>query len=371
VRALRTQIALATFALAACNDGAIELKLLLPDESASFDMSCVKVVDVLPLGPNDTQPLDIGARTGTGNGTCVTLGRTVTTFGQLQAALANTIDLDIPAGGLAAVEIRGRAGTCADKPAQHEAIFYGGAVDVGNANLSIPLVRSISCSAGAQFTVKPVNMYDLFNTKTCTDYVDSGSQAFSADFRPTLISHQPVTFETGASSQPMSSATAQISSFNPTLNKTCAAIALKDATGTVAGQACINNAGGSTACAGANVELALLPTAYAQASRDTSITKYAGWSFIGVWTTTGTVGPVSGATAMLGSGDDAKIVYGDLGTTAFVPNATATATTASGMIMIYTNALVSVTITAPGKGTTKLNINADAGHPSSSIAVIN
>jgi hypothetical protein len=370
VRTPRTLIALALCTVA-CNDGSIDLKLLLPEESATFDMSCVKVVDVLPLGPNDTQPLDIGARTGTGNGTCVTLPHTVTTFAQLQAALANTIDLDIPPGGLAAVELRGREGTCAEKPAQHEAIFYGGAVDIGNANLSIPLVRSISCSAGAQFTVKPVNMYDLFNTKTCTDYVDSGSQAFSADFRPTLISRQPVTFETGASSQPMSSATALLSSFSPTLNKTCAAIALQNAAGTLAGQACINRAGAVTACGGTNVELALLPTAYAQASRDPSMTRYAGWSFIGVWTTTGTVGPVMGATATLGSGDDAKIVYGDLGTTAFVPNAGATATTASGMIMIYTNALVGVTITAPGKSTTTLNINADPTHPSSSIAVIN
>jgi hypothetical protein len=371
VRAIRTPIGLVICALAGCNDGSIDLKLLLPEESASFDMSCVKAVDVLPLGPNDKQPLDIGARTGTGNGTCVTLPHPVTTFAQLEAALANTVDLDIPAGGLAAVEIRGRAGTCADKPAQYEAIFYGGAVDVGNANLTVPLVRSISCAAGAQFTVKPVNMYDLFNTKTCADYVDSGSQAFSADFRPTLISHQPVTFETGQSSQPMSSATAQISSFNLTLNKTCAAIALQNASGTLAGQACINNAGASTACAGTNVELALLPTAYAQASRDPTITNYAGWNFIGVWTTTGTVGPVSGATVTLGSGDDAKIVYGDLGTTAFVPSAGATATTASGMIMIYTNALVTATITAPGKSTTRLNINADATHPSSSIAVIN
>ena len=115
----------------------------------------------------------------------------------------------------------------------------------------------------------------------------------------------------------------------------------------------------------------MLTTAYAQASKDPAITKYAGWNFIGVWTTTGTVGPVSGATVTLASGDDAKIVYGDLGTSAFVPNAGATATTASGMIMIYTNSLVTATITAPGKSTTKLNINADAAHPSSSIAVIN
>ena len=366
------KLALALILLsAACNDGAIDLQLSLPQEAATFDLSCVKAVDVLTLGPNDTMPLDIGART-SNNVACVDLGRTVTTFAQLQGALANKIDAPIPAGGLAAVEIRGRAGSCADKPAQYEAIFYGGAVDTGNADLTIPLVRSISCDAGAQFTVKPVNMYDLFSTKTCADYVDAGARAFSADYRPTLISRQPFTFETGQSSQPMSSATAQLSSFNPTLNKTCAAIGLQNAAGTIGGQACINNAGNPTACAGTNVELALLPTTYAQMSRDTSITKYGSWSFIGVWTTTGgTPGPVSGATVTLDMNDDAKIVYGDLGTTAFVPSAGATATTASGMIMIYANTLVTATITAPGKGTTKLYVSADPTHPSSSIAVIN
>jgi len=358
--------------VAACNDGAINLKLLLPEESAMFDMSCVKAVDVLTLGPNDTMSLDIGQRTSKASIACVDLDRTVTTFAQLQAALSNKLDAPIPAGGLAAVEIRGRAGTCAENPASYEAIFYGGAVDTGNADLTIPLVRSISCNAGAQFTVKPVNMYDLFNTKTCTDYVDAGSQAFSGDFRPTMISRQPVIFETGQSSQPMSTATAQLSSFSGSLNKTCAALALQNAAGTISGQACINNAGGATACAGANVELAVLPTAYAQMSRDATITKYAGWAFIGVWTTTGgTPGPVSGATLSLGSGDDAKVVYGDLGTTAFVPNAGATATTASGMIMVYVNTLVTATVTAPGKSTTKIYIDADPTHPASSIAVIN
>jgi len=356
---------------AACNDGAIDVKLLLPQESSTFDLSCVKAVDVLPLGPTDAMSLDIGVRTGN-SVDCIDLAGTVTTFAQLQGALANRFQASIPAGGLGAMEIRGRAGSCGDKPSTFEAIFYGGGQYSGTGDFTVPLVRSISCNAGTQFTVKPVNMYDLFNTKTCTDYVDPGSQAFSGDFRPTMINRQPVIFETGQSSQPMSSATAQLSSFSQSLNKTCAALALQNASGTIAGQSCINNAGGATACAGSNVELAVLPTAYAQASRDTSITKYAGWAFIGVWTTTGgTPGPVSGATVTLATNDDAKIVYGDLGTTAFVPNAGATATTASGMIMIYTNTLVTVTITAPGKSTTTLHVDADPEHPSSSIAVIN
>jgi hypothetical protein len=364
-------LAVGAACLPACNDGAIDVSLVPPEEAATFDMSCVKVVDVLALGPNDTMPLDIGARTGN-SVECIDLGRTVTTFAQLQAALAGKFQAPIPAGGLAAIEIRGRAGTCADKPAQYEAIFYGGAVDTGNADLAIPLVRSISCNAGTQYSIKPVNMYDLFNTKMCTDYVDPGSQASSADFRPTLISRQPVTFESGQSSQPMSSATVQISTFNPTLNKTCAAIALQNATGSIAGQACISNAGGDTACGTSDVELAVLPTDYARNSRDASIKNYAAWSFIGVWTKTGGMpGPVSGATVTLDEKDDAKIVYGDLGTTAFVPSAGATATTASGMIMIYTNTLVTATITAPGKGVTKLHVNADAAHPGSAIAVIN
>lgn len=365
------KLALALILLtAACNDGAIDLQLLLPKEASDFDMSCVKAVDVLPLGPNDMMPLDIGVRTGN-SVNCIDLPHTVTTFAQLQAALSNRFEASIPAGGLAAMEIRGRAGSCGDKPATFEAIFYGGAQYSGTGDFTIPLAHGFSCDASTQFTVKPVNMYDLFKTKTCADYVDAGSQAFAGDFRPTLLPRTPVTFETGQSSQPMSAATAQIMSFGKTYSTDCAAIALQNSSGTIGGQACINKAGNQTACAGTNVELALLPTTYVQMSRDTSITGYSSWSFIGVWTTTGTPGPVSGATVTLDSGEDAKIVYGDLGTTAFVPSAGATSTTASGMIMIYTNAFVHATITAPGKSTTVLQIGADPTHPSSSIAVIN
>ena len=368
---MRAGALLALAALTACNDGAIDLQLLLPEESSDYDMTCVKAVDVLPLGPADTQPLDIGARTGN-NATCIDLGRTVTTFAQLHTALSNTVDVGIPPGGLGAIEIRGRAGACADKPPQFEAIFYGGAQYSGTGDLTIPVARSLSCAQSAQFTVKPVNMYDLFNTKTCTDYIDPGSQAFSAEFRPTLIAHQPLTFETGASAQPMSVASVQLMSFNKNYHGTCAAVALQNTAMTIAGQTCINNAGAMTACAGTNVELPVLPTAYAQASRDTTMTKYEGWSFVGVWTTTGgTPGPVSGATVVLDPMEDAKVVFGDLGTTAFQPTAGATATTASGMFMVYTNDLVGLTVNANGKTSRHILVGADASHPSSSIVVLN
>jgi hypothetical protein len=366
---VRAAFAVAVVLLAACNDGAIDLTLVFPEEAANYDMSCVKAVDVLTLGPNDTMSLDIGARTSS-NVACVDLGHTVTTFAQVQAALTNKVNAAIPAGGLAAVELRGRAGSCMDKPAQFEAIFYGGAQDAGNADLTIPVARAITCDSSTQFTVKPVNMYGLFNTKTCADYIDASSQAFSADLRPTLIPRQPLVFEIGESTQPMSSATANIMSFTKMYTGTCTVIALQSSDGALAGQACIN-AGAATACAQLNLELALLPTAYAQMSRDTSITKYSGWNFIGVWTTSGTVGPVMDATVTVDNGDDAKVVYGDLGTTAFQPNAGAITTTPSGMVMVYTNAIVGVTVSATGKTSRHIYIGADAQHPSSTIAVIN
>ena len=369
---MRGAALIALGALAACNDGAIDLKLLLPQETADFDMSCITAVDVLPLGPSDAKPLDIGARTRTDNVPCVDLKRQVTTFAQLQAAVSGAVDLPIPPGGLGAVEVRGREGKCSDKPAAYEAIFYGGAEYTGVDPLIIPVARNVSCGASAQFTVKPVNMFDLFTSKTCTDYVDAGSQAFSADLRPTLILRQPVAFETGQSTQPMSAATAQIMSYNAAYKGTCAAIALQNSTLTLAGQSCIN-AGGATACAAGNLELALLPTAYAQASKDPAITKYSGWNFIGVWTSTGTAGPLGGATVTLDSGVDAKVVYGDLGTTMFVPttDSSVTTTTASGMVMVYTNSVVGVTVSAPGKTSRHLTIGADPNFPSSQIAVLN
>ena len=150
------------------------------------------------------------------------------------------------------------------------------------------------------------------------------AQAFSADFRPTLISHQPITFETGASSQPMSVGDREHHVVHEDVRGTCTVIALQNADRSIAGQACINNrrCDRMRADRTSSSRCCRPRTRRCRATRRSRST--AAGRFIGVWTTSGTPGPLSGATITVEDVADAKIVYGDLGTTAFQPNATAT-----------------------------------------------
>ncbi len=362
------RLALMALALGACAEPAIEMKLVLPADAADFDLSCVTAVDLLPIATGDTQTLDIGERGFTDNIPCVDLAEPVTSFAQLQAAIAGRFDLALPQGGLGAVEIRGRIGSCKNVPAQFESVFYGGATYTdGDRELSVPLAHNLSCNATAQFDVHPVKMYELFSTKTCQDYVDPNATVFSGDVRPTLIASQPITYEDGASFKPMEAATEQVTSFSAAYKGTCAAMGLSAST--LGGISCIN-VGGPSACAGSSLELALLPYSYASASIDPVLRgKYLTWGFLGVWSGTA-AGPVAGATIAFDEGDDGTIVYGELGTAAFVPNASATATTTSGMAMIYSDRVVGVTVTAPGKPSRHLWIGGDPQIPSSAIAAL-
>src|SRR5690242_9632399 len=104
--------------LAACTDPAIDMTLSFPANNASFDLSCVGAVDVLPIAVGDTKSLDIGYRErATMDPTpCIDLATPPTSFADVEAQIRGKLDLPLPPGGLAAIEIRGRDGTCAEVP---------------------------------------------------------------------------------------------------------------------------------------------------------------------------------------------------------------------------------------------------------------
>lgn len=354
-------------ALAGCGSSAVDMTLLLPADQADFDLTCVTAVDVLPLAAGDSMPLDFAARTD--DFPCISIKTPVDKFTKLAAAMAGKVDVPLPGGGLAAVALRGRRGTCDESPAKYEAVFYGGAAyKTGDTELRIPLARSLSCNATMPFTVKPVDMIKLFTgatPHTCMDYVDPSSTAFSGDLRPTLVPAQPVAFERGASSAAMSAATATVDSFNAAYKGTCAAIGLENTDKTIAGMACING-GVPTACGAGALELALVPSAYVEAD---ATKKYSGATIVGVWSGTGTIGPLADATIALDSGDEGKVVFGSIGSSAFTPG-TGTATDATGGAIVYANGVVGITVSAAGK-TRHLQIGGAPGSPSAVIAVLN
>lgn len=359
------RVAFAAVLVAGCGSSSVDMSLLLPTDQADYDLTCVTAVDVVALGATDKMPIEFSS------GPCIAISSSVDKFSKLANAMANKIDVPLPPAGLAAVALRGRRGTCDENPAQYEAVFYGGAsYKKGDTELKVPLARSISCNAAMQFTVKPVKMIDLFTSApphACVDYVDASSTLFSGDIRPTLVPTQPVVLERGSSSAPMSAATAMVDSYNAAYKGTCAALGLDNST--LTGLSCING-GGATACGAGALELALVPKAYADAALDAEMTKkYSGATIVGVWTSVGTVGPLSDATITLDNGDDGKVVYGSLESGAFI-SGVGTATDSTGGAIVYANGVVGITVST-GSKMRHFQVGAAPGTPGALIAVLN
>jgi hypothetical protein len=367
---MRSVIAMLMFG--ACAQPAVEMKLLVPNETPDFDMSCVTAVDLLPIAIGDTATLDIGGREDGSSDSipCVDLQNAPKNFAELQSDLTGKFDIALPKSGLAGVEMRGRAGNCAAKPAEYEAVFYGGATyHTGDSEIRIKLARSISCDAKTTFTVHPVDMLALFTTKMCADWTDTTATLEANDVRTTLIDTSPVIVESGLSSKSMSTPTVSVDSWSSAYPGTCAAMEL--GTATVTGLSCIN-ANGPTACAGANLEVAVVANDFRATADAALVTQFGAANFVGVWSSSSVpAGPVSGATVTLDDGSPkSKIIYGDINGTTFQPSG-APSTTAGGIAVVYTSGVVGITVSAPGKSPRHMYVGASAEIQSAQIAVLN
>jgi hypothetical protein len=352
--------------IAACGEASVDMTLLVPSEVASFDMSCVTAVDLLAIPNGDTDSLDIGQRTA--GVSCVDLSTAPKNFPGLQSLLAGRFDVALPKAGLAGVEMRGRAGNCAEAPAEYTSVFYGGAnYKSGDDQLRIKISRSISCDAHSTFAVHPVDMLNLFTTKVCADWTDTSATLQANDIRATNLAKPAIIVENGLDTKPMATPTVMIDSFNAAYPGTCAAMEL-DAAGST-GLSCIN-ANQPTACATTNLEVAVLPDTFTASADPALVKQFGAANFIGIWTAT-PAGPVEGATIVVDDGEPAtKIVYGDIGGTTFLPSGAASST-AGGLAIVYAPSVVGITVMAPNKAPRKLYIGASADQPSAQIAVVN
>jgi len=327
------RLAFALVATAACAEPAVEMKLVMPAPStAAFDMSCITAVDLLPIPVGDAKTLDIGYREDLDmeRQPCVDLDHAPTSFDDVEAMIRGRFSMALPAGGLAGVEIRGRAGSCNEMPAYHESIFYGGATyEQGQDTLAIPIAHNISCDAATSYTVRPVDLISLVQTKQCAEVTNPGSEVFSGVIRPTMLDAMtPLLFETGASFKALKPGTpsGMIGSFKSSWAGACPSVAWDDA---LQGAATCVNPGGANACAGTGeMDLPIVLGQYFNSSVDPTLNaSYAAPVMGGVWTTTGTAGPVANATLALDAGAKAQIVYGDPGSDRFTPASSATSTT--------------------------------------------
>jgi hypothetical protein len=358
--------------LAACTDPAIDMTMSFPATNTSFDLSCVGAVDVLPIAVGDTKSLDIGYRESStmDAAPCIDLATPPTSFADVEAQIRGKLDLPLPPGGLAAVEVRGRAGSCNEMPAYHEAVFYGAAqYNPGDDSLVIPISHNISCNQAASYTVRPVDLVQLVKTKTCAPIDSQTGQVFDADYRPTHLagSFPPVVFEAGPEFKPLASGIATLDTYSGSYAGTCPTVAWEDITDSAA--SCINP-GAATACANpGEVELPLIRNGYSFAPPE-GARSYEGPVIGAVWSKSGTPGPLAGATVTFDEGADATVVYGNVGTDSFTPAAGATATDPSGMFMVFTNGVVGLTVTATGRDPVHLFVGSAHDMGGAAIAVL-
>lgn len=356
--------ALLLLAAGACTDDAIQMHLVVPSSTAAFDLSCVTAVDLLPIAVGDTKPLDIGEREAATmvEAPCIDITTPLTSLADVESAL-HGLTSPLPTQGLAAVEIRGRAGSCKENPAYHEAVFYGGAAyTAGSGQLDIPIAHNISCDAATSYNVRPIDLIALTQSKTCAA-ITSGS-VYSGDIRPTLLgkSFEPVQLEYGPAFHDLDAlagGAVMLGSYKGSFTGACPTAVYSNTAQTATFTTCIT-AGAPTVCgATGEVEVPTFTGGYIDNSVDKTLgAQFAGITMGAVWTTTGAKAPLPGATITLDEASPASVVYGQLGITSFTAAQGATATDASGGFMLYANGIVGVTVAAPGHASRHVYIGA-------------
>jgi hypothetical protein len=356
-------------AVAACSDGSIEMHLQPAATTAMIDLSCVTAVDILPIPINDAATLDIGNREyDTQQRVPCAMVKSPKSIADIEAQIAGHIDIPIPPGGLAALELRGREGTCDEIPAYRDAIFYGAAVvDPEADEMNIPVRYNVSCGQTKPYTIQPIDLPTLIKTKACTPPMTG--QVFEGTVRPSLLDHvaPPLIFENGLDIENLdATGQTQLTTYGSSFAGSCPSAAYQNADFTSIVSTCINP-GAATACAAAGVvEVPVVDFAYAAKVFGNS-TGAPGMAVIGaVWSK----GPVAGATVIPDDGELTQVIYGDVGKQAFMPMANLTATNASGMFVVYSNAVSGVTVNAPGHAPQHLYVGAGPYMPGTALVVM-
>lgn len=260
---LLTLLALGASLASGCADPAIDMSLRMPNANqmpANFDLSCVTAVEVTVAG-NDQGSAETGPDQ---RFSCVDLTTAPVSFAALRSAISGRVDVKLPESGLAAVSIRGRRGTCADKGREYESVFYGGAGYIaGQESMTIPVVANISCNTKKLYTVSTVDLLAIVRTKACAmslPPLDKAPHIYAGNIRPLMMGPEfpLMTYDYGESYvKPDAAGKATIQSYSaPGTPRSCIAAGFDSATA-YAGSCLYPNA--QTLCAGPNeLELATI-----------------------------------------------------------------------------------------------------------------
>ena len=331
----------------------MQLELQMPSDVQNWDTSCVTTIEVFTDGKN--YPADSTDY----NDFVVTIDPQGTMPG-VESAVRGKLDVPIPPSGLSGVELYAWAGTSgfADNEDTGELIFSAYATTVGQDTLVMPLIPTVNCPNHAT-KVRPLDIIKYIQPLTATPQPapDCAAAAMPDDTTTVEIgSLSPARYVSGllywGSPTTASLALGGTSVTGPTTMGPAACLATRTRTaGTRSGTiACANY---STGACGKSLELELpyIDPLYAMNSADPALLQQYGAVTVGVVVhSNGTANqnvPVPNATITVDT-SVAKVVYVDIQPSGkkLVPKADATATTSSGMFMVYSDEITSIKATA-------------------------
>lgn len=332
-------VLLGALVLAACGEKSIDMTLQVPDNAETWDTSCVQTIEVYTTGPNYPDQADdyIGQ-------TLDISDKRAATYAELKETLRGEFDVAIPDSGLGAIEMYGWNGLSGffNGSTFPELIFYARVPYAGEDSIDIELVANLDCKL-APVTVRPIDLISLVTTKSCATaaITDATGYASLGTLSPAL--YKPYLF--GWPSFRGAPVTSGVSSFMSATTagpQSCLAVYGYSDTAETGG--CVTN---TRACStGGEIEAWLVDLTYAQNSFDNEIQQDLRGGVVGAVLDSTKTG-IPNATVTV---DNGMVVYVNLDVPAkrLVPTG-GSATSASGMFILYSNDLTEATVTANGQ----------------------
>jgi hypothetical protein len=352
----------------ACTDPVIELRLDLPANASQWDTSCVTSIEVRAVGHH--YPLDPNDFTST----VLELPGAAPTYTAVHDVIRDKVSLELPPSGLAGISLVGWS-TPANWHASDnwyptpELAFFAHQGYIGQDVVDLPVVPNISC-AKTPVKVRVVDLFALVASgsstgcQTAMRYTDNQGWSGVGTIVPKAFGtgvefYGAQSFATGTNSLAQFSGSTQVGP------QSCLALIGSDDTGTSTG--CV--VPGPSVCAGPG-ELEIAATTYGavDAADQTLRHTLPGIIFGSVWNDQPTKTPIAGATVTVDS-KHAKVVYIDpTDASHFTVRGDQSGTGASGMFVVYTDAIVQATIKGNGK-TRTLALGASE-HSSAGVLVV-
>lgn len=329
-------------AIAGCADPVVDLTFKLP--TGSWDTSCIDHVQIYADSPGyETDP------TNQERNVEIQIGSQAD-FNGLVDAMRGQFNVPIP-DDLAAVEVYGWQGKSGydDSVVVSQQVFNGFAKSIGQSPLEVELKPTVDCRKSATtYTVRPLDVVKYAATPDCTmaKLADGAVVVEVGSISPKYYEDGLIYWgdpKTASLSSGATTVTPQVK----VGDGVCYGVRMHngDTPGTIG---CMQFSTG--ACGGSGeVELPYIDPNYASNSVDTSLATQYGAMTVGLVVKTGTHTPVAGATVTPESdlADSVKIQYVDVQANGqkLVVKDGATSTTASGLFVIYSDSLTSLTVT--------------------------